>query len=220
MATAIPSHILSELQWRQEFTPELLSTGLGPVDSLIEGCPRGRITEIAGPVSSGRTTLLHSILAEASRLGEYVAVVDANNSFDPSTATAAGVELKRLVWVRCNGNVEHAMRSADLLVHAGGFGVIALDLCDAPPLALRRIPISTWYRFRRAVEPTPCALVVLNREPQAKACASLLLEMKRERTVFPGTTPVLREASFTVIPRKPVYPRGAAFAAPALAAVE
>src|SRR4051812_31052061 len=143
-AAAISVDLLSKLSWKHEFTPEILSTGLGGVDSLIEGCPRGRITEIAGPVSSGRTSLLYSILAEASRLGEFCAIVDGTNAFDPHGAVAAGINLRRLVWVRCSGNAEHAMRAADLLIHAGGFGVIALDLCEVPLASLRRIPISSW----------------------------------------------------------------------------
>ncbi len=212
-AAAIPIDLLSKLSWKHELTPEILSTGLDQIDSLIEGCPRGRITEIAGPVSSGRTSLLYSILAEASRLGEFCALVDGTNAFDPYAAAAAGINLRRLVWVRCSGNAEHAMRAADLLIHAGGFGVIALDLCEVPVPNLHRIPISSWYRFRRAVENTPCALVLLNREPQAKACASLFVEMKRGRAAFTGSSPLLEKAEFQVMPRKPVRPRPAVFEA-------
>ena len=215
-SATIPSHILHLLNWKQETYPKTLSTGLDEVDSVIEGCPRGRITEITGPISSGRTTFLHSILAEASRLGEYCALVDSTNAFDPSTAAAAGVNLSRLVWIRCGSNAEHAMRAADLLIHSGGFGVIALDLCELTPQTLRRIPITSWYRFRRSIENTSCALVVLGREPQARACASLFLEMKRQRAAFTGSTPVLEKAAFEVFSRKPVRPRGAQFEARAV----
>ena len=213
MASALSSQLLSKLNWKIQREPGSLSTGIGDVDALIEGCPRGRITEIAGPVSSGRTTLLHSILAEASRLGEFCALVDASNAFDPHTAVAAGVNLKRLVWIRCGGQAGHAMRAADLLIHSGGFGVVAVDLCELTPRMLSRIPLSYWYRFRRAIENTPCALVLLNREPQVKACASVLVEMKRERSVFAGTTPLLRQAEFTAMPGKPVLSRTARFTA-------
>jgi hypothetical protein len=213
MTSALPSQLLSKLNWKVQHEPESLSTGIGDVDALIEGCPRGRITEIAGPVSSGRTTLLHSILAEASRLGEFCALVDTSNSFDPHSAAAAGVNLKRLVWIRCRGNADHAMRAADLLIHGGGFGVVAMDLCEVTPQMLRRIPLSYWYRFRRAIETTPCAFVLLSREPQAKACASVLIEMKRDRADFTGTSPLLKNAEFMVIPRKPIHPRTARFKA-------
>src|SRR5438552_1010775 len=109
----IPAHLLSQLTWRTESEPELLPTGIGEVDSVIEGCPRGRITEVVGHASSGRTSFLHAVLAEASRLGEFCALVDTTNSFDPASAAAAGVNLARLVWVRCSGNAGHAMKAAD-----------------------------------------------------------------------------------------------------------
>lgn len=201
---AIPSFLAPTLRWKIETSPEVLSTGIGPVDALIEGCPRGRITEIAGPQSSGRSTLLYAILAEAARLGEFCALVDGASAFDPHAAAAAGVNLERLVWIRCGGNPEHAMRAADLLLHSGGFGVIALDLCEIAPRSLRRIPLSSWYRFRRVLEPTTCALVLLNTEPQAKACATVLLEMQRKRAAFTGGHPLLDSAWFHASVRKPV----------------
>ena len=218
MAAAIPSHLLQELQWRQEHTVDFLNTGLNSVDSLLEGCPRGRITEIIGPTSSGRTTLLHSILAEATRLGEFCAIVDTNNAFDPASAEAAGLDLRRLVWIRCGGHADHAMKAADLLVHSGGFGVVALDLCDVPAHITRRIPLSWWYRFRRTIENTPTVFLLLENEPSAKACASLLLEMKRDQTQFTGTEPFqyLESAAYHATSRKPVRNGIARFEAHAL----
>jgi hypothetical protein len=215
---ALPSHLIPELQWRQELTPEALPTGIDDLDDSIEGCPRGRITEIIGPVSSGRTTLLHSILAEATRTGEFCAIVDSTNSFDPVSADAAGVDLRHMVWTRCNGNAEHAIKAVDLLVHSGGFGVIALDLCEVSAAVTRRIPLSWWYRFRRAIENTPSAFIVLEAEPNAKACASLMIEMKRDGSEFTGMRPFqyLNTAKFRALPRKPVRPTPARFEAQAL----
>lgn len=212
-AAALPSHILSQLQWRQEDTTEYRNTGIENLDGVIEGCPRGRITEIVGPVSSGRTSLLHSILAETTRCGEFCAVVDTTNAFDPASAEAAGVNLRGLVWVRCNGDVENAVKAADLLVHSGGFGVIALDFCDLPRRSTQKIPLSWWYRFSRAIENTPSVLVILETEPSAKACASLVLEMQREETAFNGARPFwyLDTARFQAHARKPVRPVPARF---------
>ena len=217
-SAALPSSIVSQLTWRHEVAPEMLSTGIGDVDSVIEGCPRGRITEIVGPASSGRTTLLFSILAEATRLGEVCAMVDVTNSFDPASAARSGVELSRLVWVRCGGNAGHAMKAADLLIHSGGFGVIALDLCDVPQQITRRIPLSWWYRFRRAIENTPSVLLLLEREPSAKSCASLLVEMRRRDARFRGKFPFqyLENVRFQAASRKPVRPEPAEFEAHAL----
>jgi hypothetical protein len=104
--------------------------------------------------------------------------VDANDAFDPAAAAAAGVRLERLLWVRCGGNLEHAMRAADLLLHAGGFGIVALDLCEANPHLLNRIPLSYWHRFRRAVEHTPTVLLLCSERPQTKSSLFIKLRLK------------------------------------------
>jgi hypothetical protein len=201
------------LGWKHDIPPETLSTGIGDLDGVIEGCPRGRITEITGTVSSGRTTLMHAILAEGTRIGEVCAVVDACDSFDPASAAAAGVQLNQLLLIRCRGDADHALRSADLLLHSGGFGVVALDLCDVPDRDVRRIPISCWYRFRRAIESSPTVFLLVEREPLAKACASLALEMNRERANFKGTYPFqyLESVRYRVVPRKAESRRPASF---------
>lgn len=210
---SLPSTIDSALGWRHDLAPEVLPTGIRDLNGIIEGCPRGRITEIIGPVSSGRTSMISAVLAEAARLGEISAYIDCSNAFDPVSASAAGIALDRLLLVRCGGSVDHAVRTADLLVHAGGFGVIVLDLCDAPGRDLRRIPISAWYRFRRAIETTPSVLLVAGHEPAAKACASLLVEIRRDRVEFCGTEPFqyLRRARFEARSRKPVRAQAAAW---------
>jgi len=120
------------LGWSHSTAPEVLSTGI----PALNGCPRGRITEIVGPRSSGRTSLLHSILAASTGREEFAVLVDANGSFDACSAAAAGVDLAKLIWIRCGGNVEHALRAADLVIHSSGFGVVALDLAEASEAAL------------------------------------------------------------------------------------
>jgi len=158
--------------------------------------PRGRISEITGARSSGRTSVLHALLAASTGLGETAALVDLKNTFDAPSAAAVGVDLARLVWVRCNGNVEHALRSADLLIHAGGFGVVALDLAEAAPRQLDRIPSTAWFRFRGVLESTPVILAVLSDRPLAKSCAARVIKLSPRRTVFTGRAPflLLREA--------------------------
>jgi hypothetical protein len=177
------------------------------LESLAGGIPRGAITEIFGAVSSGRTSLLLSILAEATARQEFCALVDANDALDPGSAAAAGVDLKRLLWVRCAGNPECALKAADLLVHGGGFGVVAMDLADVEPQIVRRIPLASWFRLRRGVEHTPTVLLVIEREPYVRTCASLMLEMKREGVEWrgaPGGSQLLRQARFQPAIRKPV----------------
>ena len=87
--------------------------------------------------------------------------------------------LKQLLWVRCR-NIDQALRATDLVLHGGGFGLVALDLGDIPPEVVRYVPLNVWFRFRRAVEHTPTIFLVLEQEPHAKTCASLVLRMETE----------------------------------------
>jgi hypothetical protein len=169
--------------------PEMVSSGIAAMDALTGGLPRGCLTEICGPASSGRTTLLLSALAAATQRGEFCAVLDASDALDPQSVVAAGVELDRLLWVRCGENshpaehrwaehsLEQLLRATDLLLESGGFGLIALDLGDLPPQTARRIPLTTWFRFRRAVEHTPTVLLAIERQSIAGSCSSLLIKL-------------------------------------------
>src|ERR1017187_2524458 len=164
------------LKWQARPAPELVRSGIPEVDRATGGLPRGCLTEIIGPASSGRTSLLVSILAEATAREEVCALVDAEDSFDPASAAAAGVRLPRLLWVRCSHNAEHALKAADLLIQGGGFGLVAMDLGDTPPESARRISLTSWFRLRRGVEHTPTVLVTGGRQSNARTCASLALE--------------------------------------------
>jgi hypothetical protein len=147
------------------------------VDLLTGGMPRESLTEICAPPCSGRTSLLISALAERTSHLEMCALVDGSDAFDPHSAEAAGVKLRHLLWVRCR-NIEQALRSTELLLQAGGFGFIALDLSDIAPQTVRYVPLSAWFRFRRAVEDTPAIFCLLDQEPTAKTCASLVLRVE------------------------------------------
>jgi hypothetical protein len=115
--------------------------------------------------------------------------VDAGDAFDPATAAAAGVRLESIVWVRCGKDAEAALKSADLLIQGGGFGVVAMDLGDTPSATARRISLTSWFRLRRAVENTPTVFVAVSRQPNARTCASLTIECARERAVWSGRRP-------------------------------
>lgn len=189
--------------WRERPTPEIVPTGVATLDAAIGGLPRGCLTEIFGPASSGRSSLLASILAVATRREEVCALVDAEDSFDPLSATAAGVRLERLLWIRCGHNAEHALKATDLLIQGGGFGLVAMDLGDTPPATARRISLTSWFRLRRAVENTPTVLVAIARQSNAKTCASLMLECTRERAAWTGGFPVFRGIRARGARRKP-----------------
>jgi len=118
---------------------EMLASGIPDLDALIGGFPRGSITEIVGPESSGRTTLANTLLAAATARGEICCHIDTSDAFDPVSAAQAGTVLSQLIWVRCGGNAEHAFKAADAILHAGGFGVVLLDLGAARPIADRGV---------------------------------------------------------------------------------
>jgi hypothetical protein len=199
LSTVIPA---SRLEVRP--MPEMASSGIAAIDALTGGLPRGCLTEIFGPASSGRTTLLLAALAAATRRGEFCAIVDASDALDPQSAEAAGIDLDRLLWVRCQENsslgknspqmhgektaqsrdrnsaehrLEQLLHAADLLLESGGFGLIVFDLCDLPVQTARRIPMTTWFRFRRAVEHTPTVLLAIERQSTAGSCSSLLIKL-------------------------------------------
>jgi hypothetical protein len=161
--------------------------GLKPL--LPNGLGRGSIAEASGRRSSGCTSVALHVLSQATGGGEICAVIDLYDSFHPGSAQAAGIELDRIVWVRCRGNAEHAMRAADLLLHAGGFGVVVLDLSEASARVLNRIPLSYWHRFRRAVEHTPTILLLRTDSAQAKSCAANGLELKAKAFHWGGAAP-------------------------------
>ncbi len=186
LESTLSDRFTAALEWREPSAPELVPAGIAEIDGLAGGLPRGAITEIHGSASSGRTSLLMAMLAAATARQEICAVVDANDAFDPASAAAAGIHLPSLLWVRCGGNPEHAMKAADLLIQGGGFGMVALDLGDVPVETVRRVPLASWFRFRRAIENTPTVLVVLERERTVKTCASLSIEMEREAAEWSG----------------------------------
>jgi hypothetical protein len=198
-SSTIPVIMASRLEIRP--APEVVPSGIPALDALTGGLPRGCLTEICGPASSGRTSVLLAALAAAAHRGEFCAVVDANDALDARSVVAAGVDLGQLLWVRCNESsprrhkktensvknqttnhqehrLEQVLRATDLLLESGGFGLIALDLADLPPQAARRILLTTWFRFRRAVEHKPTILLSIEQQPIAGSCSSLLLQLE------------------------------------------
>ncbi|HEY5030044.1 MAG TPA: hypothetical protein VIK39_16675 [Candidatus Angelobacter sp.] len=167
----------------ERIAPEVFPTGIAVIDRETGGIPKGALTQICAPVgiTSGQTTLLLSLLAQVTGKEQFCAVVDASDSFDPESANAVGVCLSRLLWVRCIERgmkpVEHAFKSADILIQNGGFGVIAIDLGNVNEKLIRKIPLTTWFRFARVMEALPTALVILLPYSAAQSCAALTLNM-------------------------------------------
>ena len=191
--SALGERLSSTLLLRERTALVTVSTGVAALDAFTGGLPRGALSEITGPASSGRTGVMLAALAGATCRDEACALVDASDNFDPASAAAAGVDLDRLLWVRCGesaslhqdkrraalGRLEQVLKVTDLLLQGGGFGMVVLDLGDIPPESVRRVPLTSWFRFRRAVEPTATVLLIVEREPCAKTCASLVVRLQR-----------------------------------------
>ena len=181
----ITSRFSSAFKLNEKLPAEVISTGIPEIDSFtLGGLPRGAITEIFGSASSGRTSFMFSALAHATRHEEVCALVDTSNSFDPKSATRAEINCELLLWIRCANNLEHAFKATDLLLQGGGFGLVLLDLGDVPANSAKRIISSWWYRFRRTLEPTSTALVVIAEESCVRSCAALALELRGENCLW------------------------------------
>ncbi len=164
-----------------------MPTGVQVVDQLIEGgVPRGTITEICGTESTGRTALVFTLLSQATRRGECCAWIDTSGAFDPASAAEAGVDLDRVLWVNCGGNAQHALKSTDLLIQGGGFGLVVLDMADTDAAIARRIPLASWFRLRHAAERTGAALVAIERQINARSCSALQIQMRMKKPMWIG----------------------------------
>src|ERR1700704_910319 len=147
---------------------------------------RGEITEIVGGLSSGRTSHLLACLGAGVGRGETAALVDTEETFDPGSAAQAGVDLRRLLWVRCGSNREGALRAADMVVRCPGFALVALDLGERVP----RLPTTMAFRLKFAVRRTEVALLIVGRRRLTGSSAALAIETRREGIEWAGPGPV------------------------------
>lgn len=175
------------------------ATGLALLDERLGGgLPRGQLSEIVGPRSSGRTSVLLRAIAAATARGELVAVIDALDRLDVASANAAGVDLQRLLWVRghvvtspglcrdLNGRaMEQAVKALGLVLQAGNFGLVALDVGDAPRDAVRRLPFTTWLRLQRMVEGSQTMCVLVGEEPMSRSAAGVSVAVKPAQSGAP-----------------------------------
>jgi hypothetical protein len=274
-----------------------MPTGIVEIDELLDGgLPVGAVTEIIGTECSGRTALALSFLAQVTGVERVCAWIDVSDALSPESAAATGVELKRLLWVRCGvqpmgdaatpadgdftlperylrppftkkglhgggfgphprmeaqelpdgirgllrgeaiapafpssrcaqprrkiraehvavaphtfqpskrygpstrtakpwSRIERALRVTDLLLQAGGFSAIVLDLASIAPEHVSRIPLATWFRYGAAAERSRTSLLLLTQHACSKSSAGLVLRLQagpppsEERTVLAG----------------------------------
>jgi recombination protein RecA len=314
---ALASRIPSALTPALRILRPVAEVGIASVDALLQGgLPLGAVTEMVGPECSGRTSLALSYLAGMTQTGKVCAWIDVSNTLRPEAAAAAGVDLSRLLWVRCgvlpsatttqavaNGfalpekylvaptikkglhgggfgphprneikglseavsgflkpeaiaprcaepqhrvrqeretfepnplprsseyrrptaaskpwsRLDQALRVTDLLLQAGGFSAIVLDMGSIAPEYALGVPLATWHRYRVASERSQVSILLLTQHACAKSSAELVLRLhpghalRDETTVFSGVqyrVEVARQrfkpASSNVIPlRKP-----------------
>jgi recombination protein RecA len=107
---------------------QVVSTGSLGLDIAlgIGGLPRGRVVEIYGPESSGKTTLTLSVIAQMQRLGGTAAFIDAEHALDPQYAAKLGVDISELL-ISQPDNGEQALEIADMLVRSGSVDVVVID---------------------------------------------------------------------------------------------
>jgi recombination protein RecA len=181
LTTALPS---------LERADAFVATDVAALDACLRGgLPRGQLSEIAGPRSSGRTTLLLQLIAAAAGRGEIAALIDTFDRLDVMSACAAGIDLDRVLWVRgqaitaqgpealLDRTVDRALKALNLVLQAGGFGVVAIDLADVPLAALEGIPFTTWLRVQRTIEGSDTACVLVTPEPLARSAGGVTLSL-------------------------------------------
>ena len=162
-------------------------TGIAALDARLEGgLPRGHLSEVIGPRSSGRLAIVLSALAGATLRGEAVALIDTLDMFDPVSASATGIDFQRMLWVRGESSgsarvslsceygtlqksVDRAVKALNIVLQAGGFGVVALDVGEVASQAIKRLPYTTWLRLQRVIEGSETACVLIGSEPMSRS---------------------------------------------------
>lgn len=176
------AQLLHSLEQRRQRA--LLETRIAPFDRLQGGgLARGSLVELTGTRSSGRFALALAALAAATRAGEAAALVDLGDHLEPKSAEAAGLDLRRLLWVRPR-SLKEAVMAAEMVLSAG-FAVVTLDLGTSPQ-PLHRVPASVWVRLARAAETHSCALLLLSPAPVRSPAASSVIAATAGHGVWTG----------------------------------
>ena len=190
-------------------------TGIPEIDLLLHGgFPVGALSEVVGPECSGRTSLALAFVAGMTQSGKVCAWVDVSDTLHPESAAAMGVHLSRLLWVRCGSSpvhspqparlpaaaiktaprskswarLEQALRVTDLLLQAGGFSCIVLDMGSLNAEYALRVPLATWFRFRAAAERLQSNVLLLTQHACSRNSTGLVLRLEPGSVLAPDST--------------------------------
>jgi hypothetical protein len=189
-------HILRSSFPNRALTTRRLGSGLETLDALLDGgLVRGRISEIIGPIGSGRTTIAACFVSAATRAGEIIAWIESTHNFDPAAIAAGSASLERILWASVDDRrqlfSESAARlhrdrpatvaqAAELVLKAGGFGLIVIDFgASAAPL-----PQSIALRLAREAERSGAVVIVIAPHQVCGAFAALSLKLMRIEASF------------------------------------
>ena len=178
-----------------EALPSVVPTSIPDLDARLGGgIPRGHISQFIGPRSSGRLAIVLSALAGSTLRGEAVALVDPLDMFDPVSASTGGIDFSRMLWVRGQAfgssrisltceygtlqkSVDRAVKALNLILQAGGFGLVVLDLAEVSAQVLRRLPFTTWLRLHRVIEGSETACVLIGSESIARSAGGVTVQL-------------------------------------------
>ena len=173
----------------------VVPTGMAELDARLEGgIPRGHVSEVVGPRSSGRLAIPVAALAAATLRGEAVALIDPLDMFDPVSASASGVDFQRMLWIRGEAtssarislsceygtlqkSVDRAVKALNIVLQAGGFGIVVLDLGEVAAQTIKRLPYTTWLRLQRVIEGSETACVLIASEPIARSAGGVTIQL-------------------------------------------
>ncbi len=184
------SGILCELRRRGLLIPAgeirartaAVPSGIAELDSLCGGLPVGGVSEILVP-GSGAARVLYSLLAAATSRGEYAAVIDPRDGFEVNSASAACVDLQRLLWVRARGR-RQALRAVEIALTGGNFGMVALDM--GPGRGRNPVSAAAWMRIGTLARATKAVVPVISPVSLAGPFASLAVKVSGSASRWRG----------------------------------
>ena len=180
----------------EAFSPDVL---LRPTPRPAHGV-EGRLIELGGERSSGRTALAYRLAALTSARSELVGWVDLPHALDPRYLQRAGVRLDDVLWVRPPG-LQAALRAAELLIKTG-FALCVIDLEGAPAGEIARLGAAVWTRLTRALRESRSSALLLGTRGAAGTFATLGARTERRRSLFDGRLFEGIESSVEVLRRR------------------